>query len=83
MDAQPGHCWRCSATDGFVFPWRGFRWVKRIWYAGLLGLFVMAPIILSEITVLLPLALAFAFAAGPVHALAAQKATCRSCGAAA
>jgi len=81
MDAQTGHCGRCNATDGLVLPWPGFRWVKRAWYAGLLGLFATAPIILSEITVLLPLALMFAFAAGPVHSLAAQKATCRNCGA--
>ena len=81
MDAQTGHCGRCNASVDLVTPWAGFRWVKRVWYAGLLVLFALMPIILSEITLLLPLALIFAFAAGPVHLLAGQKATCSDCGA--
>ncbi len=64
-----------------IAPWPGFRWVKRVWYAGLLVLFALMPMIMAEITLLLPMALMFALAAGPVHALAAQKTTCRDCGA--
>jgi hypothetical protein len=41
----------------------------------------LAPIIMSEITVLLPLACVFGLAAGPIHAFARERATCRDCGA--
>lgn len=61
--------------------WGGFIWVKRAWYGGIVLIVLLAPIIMSEITVLMPLALAFGLAAGPVHALAAQRATCSECGA--
>ncbi len=81
MGAETGHCGRCNATVSVLVPWSGFRWVKRAWYACLLVLFALMPIVLAEITILLPMALMFAMAAGPVHALAAQKATCRDCGA--
>jgi hypothetical protein len=81
MGAETGHCGRCNAQVSVLSPWPGFRWVKRCWYVGLLVLFALMPIIMAEITLLMPLALVFALAAGPVHALAAQKATCRDCGA--
>ena len=61
--------------------WPGFRWLLRVWYACGLVLVCLAPIIMSEITVLLPLAMVFAFAAGPLHGLANEKPTCRTCGA--
>lgn len=81
MDAQTGHCQRCKTEVELLAPWSGYVWVKRVWYAGLLVLFALMPIVLSEITILLPMALMFALAVGPVHALAAQKATCMRCGA--
>lgn len=64
-----------------VRPWAGFVWLKRGWYAGLGSIVVFGPIIMSEITVLLPLAMIFAVAGGPVLALASEKQTCRECGA--
>ncbi len=65
---------------GVVLVWRGFIWAKGAWYAGLLVLACLMPVILSEITVLLPMAMMFAAAAGPVHMLAAQRDSCRECG---
>ena len=56
-------------------------WLKRAWFAGLLLLLLLMPIILSEITLLLPLAMVFAVAGGPVLALSSQICTCRECGA--
>jgi hypothetical protein len=64
-----------------VGVWRGYRWVKRVWYTAVILLCVLSPIILSEITVLIPIAVTIAMAAGPVHSLAAQRPTCRDCGA--
>ena len=64
-----------------VRPWPGYRWLKRAWFAGLLVLLALMPIILSEITVLLPLAMVFAVAGGPVLSLSSQPVTCRQCGA--
>ena len=75
------HCKRCAQMVDAVRPWPGYRWIKRGWYAGLLVLLLLMPIILSEITVLLPLAMVFAVAGGPVLALSSQLVTCRQCGA--
>jgi hypothetical protein len=77
-----GYCARCAREVSLLRPWPGFRWLKRAWYAGLLLVVALMPIILSEITVLLPMAMVFAVAGGPVLALAAQPVTCRECGAA-
>jgi hypothetical protein len=76
-----GYCTRCAHEVSVLRPWPGFRWLKRIWYAGLLVVLALMPIILSEITVLLPMAMVFAAAGGPVLALSAQPITCRECGA--
>lgn len=81
---EPGpHCYcaRCAHEVTPVRTWPGFVWVKRGWWAGVLGIAALAPIIMSEITLLLPLAVAFGMAAGPVHSLAAQRPTCSECGA--
>ena len=75
------HCGRCAHDVAPVRPWAGFVWIRRGWYGCLVLLVALAPIIMSEITVLLPLAVMFAMAAGPVHGLAAQRATCSECGA--
>jgi hypothetical protein len=77
-----GHCARCARDVSLLRPWPGFRWLKRAWYAGLLLVLALMPIILSEITLLLPMAMVFAVAGGPVLALASQPVTCRTCGAA-
>ena len=74
-------CTRCAHDVTAVRAWPGFVWVKRGWYGGLVLIGLLAPILMSEITLLLPLACTFALAAGPVHALAAQPPTCRECGA--
>jgi hypothetical protein len=76
-----GYCGRCARDVPLLRPWPGFRWLKRVWFAGLLVVLALMPIILSEITVLLPMAMVFAVAGGPVLALAAQPTTCRECGA--
>jgi hypothetical protein len=75
------YCGRCTHQVEPVRIWPGFVWVKRAWYVGVLGVLGFAPIIMSEITLLLPLALTFGLAAGPIHSLAAQKPTCSECGA--
>jgi len=77
----PVHCARCAHDVTPVAVWPGFLWARRDWYGGLVLLAVLAPVIMSEITVLMPLAILFGLAAGPVHALAAQRATCSECGA--
>ena len=56
MGAETGHCQRCNAEVMAIAPWPGFRWVKRVWYAGLLVLFALMPMIMAEITLLLPIA---------------------------
>ena len=80
-DTAQVHCKRCAQMVDAVRPWPGYRWLKRAWFAGLLVLLCLMPIILSEITVLLPLAMVFAVAGGPVLSLSSQHVTCRQCGA--
>ncbi|HVZ30829.1 MAG TPA: hypothetical protein VG963_00300 [Polyangiaceae bacterium] len=75
------YCGRCEHQVAPRRVWSGFLWIRRAWYAGLFVLCLLMPIIMAEITVLLPLALTFALAAGPVHALAAARSTCEECGA--
>jgi hypothetical protein len=75
------HCTRCAAEVDVVRPWAGYLWLKRGWFAGLLLLLCLMPIILSEITVLLPMAMMFAVAGGPLLMLSSQPVTCRDCGA--
>lgn len=80
-NASTMYCSRCCCQVEPVRSWAGFRWVKRGWYAVLVLLAVLAPIIMSEITLLLPMAMVFGMAAGPIHMLASQPSTCRTCGA--
>jgi len=62
-------------------PWAGFVWLMRAWYAGMLVVLLLMPILMSEITLLLPLAMVFALACGPLRHLSSQPCTCRECGA--
>ena len=80
-EASLQHCNRCTRLVEVVRPWPGYVWLKRAWFAVLSGLLLLMPIILSEITLLLPLAMVFAVAGGPLLALSAQTSTCRDCGA--
>lgn len=80
-DGGLSHCNRCARDVEVVRPWPGYIWLKRAWFAGLLLVVALAPIIMSEITLLLPLAMVFGMAAGPLFALSGQKITCRECGA--
>ena len=80
-DAPLCYCDRCAREVEAVRPWAGYVWLKRAWFAGLILLAALMPIIMSEITLLLPLAMMFAVAGGPVLALSSQLITCRECGA--
>jgi hypothetical protein len=81
MGEGTSYCARCKADVTVLGVWSGWIWVRRAWYAGIAVLCALAPIIMSEITLLLPLACVFGLAAGPIHALARERATCRDCGA--
>jgi hypothetical protein len=79
--AAQSYCGRCAHEVAPVRAWPGFIWVKRAWYVGILAICALAPVIMAEITLLLPLALTFGLAAGPIHQLASQRPTCSDCGA--
>jgi hypothetical protein len=80
-EAAQVYCTRCGHDVDVVRPWRGYLWLKRAWFGGLALLLLLMPIILSEITVLLPLAMVFAVAGGPLLSLSSQPVTCSECGA--
>jgi hypothetical protein len=75
------YCNRCTSDVEVVRPWSGYVWLKRGWFASLALLLLLGPIIMSEITLLLPLAMVFAAAGGPLLSLSGEKQTCRDCGA--
>ncbi len=77
-----GHpaCPRCYCEDEVVRPWPGFRVAKVVWCAVSLLILVLSPILFSDLVVMIPMSMAFLFAAGPVFAYAAQQPTCASCG---
>lgn len=80
-DAPLCYCDRCAREVEAVRHWPGYVWLRRAWFSGLVLLAALMPIIMSEITLLLPLAMMFAVAGGPVLALSSQISTCRECGA--
>lgn len=61
-------------------PWAGFRVARVIWVVGVALIVLLSPILFSDLVLMIPLTMAFLFAAGPVLSLAQQLPTCRSCG---
>jgi hypothetical protein len=73
-------CPRCFSDLPAVTPWSGFRYARPIWFAGVAVLVVLAPILASDIVVMIPLSVVYLFAGGPVLGLAQEPRTCRACG---
>lgn len=61
-------------------PWAGFRIAKFVWIGVATLILAFAPILFSDLVIMIPLSMAFLFAGGPVFAHAAQPPTCPSCG---
>jgi hypothetical protein len=79
MASHPA-CPRCYSEDDVLRPWAGFRVAKVVWLAGAGLILLLAPILFSDLVVMIPLSMAFLFAGGPVFGFAAQQPICPACG---
>jgi hypothetical protein len=73
-------CPRCFHALELLVPWRGFQYVRRVWIAGVVVIVVLAPILASDLIVMMPLSVVYLFAGGPVLGFAQLQPTCRVCG---
>jgi hypothetical protein len=76
----PGECGRCLGAVDATWPWAGWNWLRRGFYAGIALLLGLSPFFFADMFVMLPSALVFAFAVGSVNSLARVKPTCLHCG---
>jgi hypothetical protein len=73
-------CPRCSSEVEVQRPWRGYRSLRVVWFGGLAVIVTFAPILASDLVVMMPLSVLYLFAGGPVLGFAAQTPTCSECG---
>ena len=78
---RSGFCTRCQAHRMIEHPWRGWPWVRRGWFVGVGMIVFGSPVIGADGFVLIPMALVFTSALGPLNDLAHRHATCLTCGA--
>jgi hypothetical protein len=77
----PALCARCGNVVEATWPWPGWGRLRVFWLVavGVIGL--LSPILMSDVSVMLPSAMMFVLAIGPISALARIKPTCLHCGA--
>jgi hypothetical protein len=80
MTAEQPPCPRCYSELPVVRPWAGFRLLRVVWLAGLCVVVTLAPILASDLVVMIPLSVMFLFGGGPILAFAKQQPTCAACG---
>jgi hypothetical protein len=76
----PAHCPRCSAGVQATWPWSGWVNLRKGWFVGI-GLLAMgSPVWMADMYVLMPSAMLFICAIGPLNKLAGVRPTCLDCG---
>ncbi|HEY2735113.1 MAG TPA: hypothetical protein VGI70_14050, partial [Polyangiales bacterium] len=78
--AGRAHCPRCKKSVDATWPWAGWGRLRKAYFGGLLLLVCLSPVWMSDMSVMLPSALVFVSAVGPVNALAKIRPTCLRCG---
>jgi hypothetical protein len=73
-------CARCETVRDVALPWRWHKVVARTVYVLAGGIVVAAPWMAFDYCVMMPFAMSVLIAVGPARRLAAEKATCRTCG---
>ncbi len=77
---RQAHCGRCHAMVEATFPWSGWPRVRKVFFGYLITLLLLSPFFYADMFVMLPSAMIFVFALGPVNYLARVQPTCLSCG---
>ena len=80
MTAEQPPCPRCYSELPVVRPWAGFRVLRVLWLAGLCVVVALAPILASDLVVMIPLSVMFLLGGGPISFFAKQLPTCAACG---
>jgi hypothetical protein len=73
-------CPRCKLRVEASFPWPHWQRLRRAWFCVLAGILSVSPLFMSDSYVLLPSAMVFVSAIGPLNGLARIRATCLRCG---
>jgi hypothetical protein len=74
-------CSRCAGPVEASWPWPGWGRLRKLWFGGLGVIGLLSPILMADVAVMLPSAMMFVVAIGPINALARIKPTCLRCGA--
>jgi hypothetical protein len=77
---QSPPCPRCFSLEPVTRPWAGFRLVRVLWIMGLCLMLAFAPVLASDIFVMIPLSTIYLFAGGSIMGLARLRPACVSCG---
>lgn len=76
----PAHCPRCAAEVTGTFPWPYWSRVRKGWFTIAAGIVMASPVLMSDVYGMLPSAMVFVTAIGPLNALARIRPTCLQCG---
>lgn len=76
----PAYCPRCSASVEATWPWAGWVNLRKAWFVGLGVLLVFSPVWFTDMYLLMPSAMTFIAAIGPLNTLARTRPTCLRCG---
>jgi len=78
----PAHCPRCSGRVDATWPWAGWGALRKGWFFGLGFVLLASPIWFTDFVVMMPSAMLFIAAIGPLNTLARTRPTCLRCGSA-
>jgi hypothetical protein len=75
-----GHCPRCATSVDATWPWSGWGRLRKTYLSGLALLMCLVPVWGFDMYVMMPCALVFVTAIGPINAAARILPTCLRCG---
>jgi hypothetical protein len=73
------YCRRCDDVVTAVVPWQGWKRLRIAWWAAVVLLLALSPILGADYCVMIPSAFAFVFAGGTLHRLANEQPFCSLC----
>ncbi len=79
VERPTARCRRCQQLVFVDVPWRGWRILKRAWIVLMLFVLAASPIMIAEITVLLPIGVMIALSGTTLLQMAEQVPRCRRC----
>jgi RNA polymerase subunit RPABC4/transcription elongation factor Spt4 len=72
-------CRRCRRLVFVDVPWRGWRVLARVWMGVMVVVIAVSPILIAEITVLLPIGIMIALSGTTLMRMAEEVPRCRRC----